>query len=201
MNNLLNIGLIIPQSLVNGPGKRFTIWFQGCFHNCEGCFNKEFHPIDNGTSVNSNILLEKILSTPNIEGVSFTGGEPFLQTKELLHLSKTIKEKGLSLLSYSGYTMHEIKSSIPGGQELLQYLDILIDGPYVESQKSVLLWRGSLNQKVHFLSDHYKHLKKKVFEKAHKEVELCIGHHNMSMTGFYDQNIWEMFLTNYLSKQ
>lgn len=99
-------------------------------------------------------IAEQINSTPEIEGVTFTGGEPLLQARDILPLAMWIKSKGLSIVCYTGYLFQEIvDGEIPYAEKLLRWLDILIDGTFQEEDKGALLWRGSCNQTVHFLTE------------------------------------------------
>lgn len=191
---ILRIGRVMPRSVANGPGQRFTIWFQGCLLHCKGCYNPEFQPLEGGMPMTTDELLKAILSTPGIEGVTYTGGEPFLQAEALVGLSSKIRSHGLSIVAYSGYTMEHILKEIPGGKRLLSHLDILIDGEYDASQRASLLWRGSRNQRVRFLSDRYQEYRPLVEKEGEREVEIIVGDSELSMTGFYDEEIWERLM-------
>lgn len=157
-NNLvLNKGKIVKQSKVNGPGQRFTVWLQGCLLRCKGCINEEFLSKEPNQLITVSDLFNMILNTRDIEGVTYTGGEPFEQAEGLYRLSVLLKDKGFSIMSYSGYTYEELLNS---GDEfkklLLSSLDILVGGRYDWKKAAYLLWRGSSNQRVHFLSPLYK---------------------------------------------
>ncbi|MGN0654931.1 MAG: anaerobic ribonucleoside-triphosphate reductase activating protein [Oscillospiraceae bacterium] len=140
------------DSIVDGPGIRFTIFVQGCPHHCKGCHNPQTHPYDGGTVTDTDILLKKALSNPLLDGVTFSGGEPFVYAKQLAYLAKQLKEHNLNIVTYTGYTFERLLAEANeenGFMELLSQTDILIDGPYIEEQRSLLLlFRGSTNQRI-----------------------------------------------------
>lgn len=147
------------RSRANGPGVRFAIWFQGCSLGCPGCFNPDTHADDARGRRDAGDLVAEILAQGDaIEGVSVSGGEPFEQPDGLLALvcglrrARTSDE--LSIIVFSGFTIEEVRAR-PLGQETLRYLDVLIDGRYVASERHAQQLRGSSNQRIHLLSDRY----------------------------------------------
>ena len=146
---------VIPCSKINGPGKRLVVFFQGCDRNCAGCFNPATHSLETAALYSTDGVFERHL-TPGIEGLTISGGEPFLQAKGLAGLLKIAKERfNLTTIVYTGFTLEELQKKTPSA-EALKYTDVLIDGPFVESKKeTTLLARGSSNQTFHFLSDAY----------------------------------------------
>ena len=92
------------DSIVDGPGFRFTIFTQGCPHNCPGCHNPQTHDFNGGNVVDTDELFQKILANPLLDGVTFSGGEPFCQAASLCDLGKRIKEHGLDIITYTGFT-------------------------------------------------------------------------------------------------
>lgn len=136
------------DSIVDGPGIRFTIFTQGCTHNCKGCQNPHTHALDAGYFIEIDEILEKIKSNPLLDGITISGGEPFLQSEACAELAKRVKELNLTVITYTGFTFeHLIKSD--ERLKLLSETDILVDGPFVENEKSLaLLFRGSKNQRI-----------------------------------------------------
>ncbi len=132
----LNIMGYVDESEVNGPGCRAVVWVQGCQRECFGCFNTASWSFEINQLISVDELAEKILSNPRNQGITFSGGEPFWQAATLAELAKKLKAAGLNVMSFSGFTLEQLQSenAPAGSQELLQQLDILIDGPYVESQ-------------------------------------------------------------------
>ena len=190
----LRIGRCLISTNVNGPGRRFVIWFQGCPLRCRGCFNPEFQEECGGVLLETDTLIETIFSIKDkIEGVTFTGGEPMAQAEELVNLASAVKSIGLTLVCFTGYEIEEILEGKIGGKELLEFIDILIDGRYVEEESAPLLWRGSKNQRVHFLTDRYAHLEGTVNECSLREVELKICDDGVYITGMFDWDFWEEF--------
>jgi anaerobic ribonucleoside-triphosphate reductase activating protein len=125
----------VDDSEVNGPGRRAVIWVQGCLRQCPGCFNQASWPFQPNRVIAVDEVSELILSNPRTTGVTFSGGEPFWQAPALSTLAQQVKAAGLNVMSFSGFTLAELQAeSAPvGSQSLLQQLDILIDGPYVEA--------------------------------------------------------------------
>jgi anaerobic ribonucleoside-triphosphate reductase activating protein len=149
----LNIMGYVDQSEVNGPGTRAVVWVQGCPRECTGCFNPDSWSFEINQLIDIDTLAANILSNPHNTGVTFSGGEPFWQAPALTSLARKVKAAGLNVMSFTGFTLKELqsKSAPPGAQELLAQLDILIDGPYVESQaiNSPLSPVSSRNQQVY----------------------------------------------------
>lgn len=143
---------IIRESIVDGPGIRFVIFSQGCPHNCMGCHNPDTHNFDTGFKAENQKILAEIDKNPLLKGVTFSGGEPFCQAKEFADLARSIKSRGLDVVTYTGYTFEYIKNSFTINKdwaELLELTDILIDGPFVEDKKDLTLkFRGSQNQRI-----------------------------------------------------
>ena len=150
--NSLRIAGIVRESIVDGPGIRFTIFCQGCPHACDGCHNPETHDFAGGKDVSIERLLEEIDKDPLLAGVTFSGGEPFCQPEGFVEIGKRIKERGLNITAFSGYTLEELMSlGIQNAAiaELLELTDILIDGPFRKELKDLTLqFRGSKNQRV-----------------------------------------------------
>lgn len=156
----LNLHAIIPASMVNGPGTRIVVFFQGCERRCYGCFNPDTHPFEKRLAYSVNELFERYLSGPfhssKIDGMTVSGGEPFMQAKglqELLECAQT--EHGLSTIVYTGFRLEDIEQS-KDMSVALPFIDLLVDGAYNEQMpEPTLLARGSTNQKFYFLTDSY----------------------------------------------
>lgn len=132
-------------------------------------------------------LFKLIRRMPRIEGVTYSGGEPMAQPRLLYRLSRMVKSIGLTVVSYSGYTIEELRSSTnPWVHRLLGTLDILIDGRYEENQQSPLPWRGSQNQRVHFLSGAYRDLEAAI-NHPHREIEFIVGMKQLVTTGIFSE--------------
>jgi len=124
--------------------------------------------------------------------VTFSGGEPLIQSENLQELIELIKLKNLSILCYTGHTLQNIiRGKVHYAKSLLPMIDILIDGQYRREEKAFLPWLGSRNQKIHFLTDRYKKWESLVLKEGRREVEIVIGKENLAMTGFFDTEVWE----------
>jgi anaerobic ribonucleoside-triphosphate reductase activating protein len=156
----LNIMGYVDESEVNGPGSRAVVWVQGCLRECPGCFNPESWSFEINQLICVDSLAKKILSNPRNTGVTFSGGEPFWQAPALASLARKLKEAGLNVMSFTGFTLEKLQSEYapPGAQVLLEQLDILIDGAFVESLaiNSPNSLVSSSNQRVHIFNPAFK---------------------------------------------
>ena len=146
----IEIAGIVEDSITDGPGLRFVVFTQGCPHNCKGCHNPQTHTIGGGVFVNTEYLLEKIDNNPLISGVTISGGEPMIQAKSLIEFAKEVKKRKLNLATYTGFTFEElIQKNDKNINELLSYIDVLIDGKFELDKKSYnLKFKGSSNQRT-----------------------------------------------------
>ncbi|RZM78768.1 radical SAM protein [Leptolyngbya iicbica LK] len=153
----LNLMGTIKKSEVNGPGCRAVVWVQGCARACGSCFNPASWEFEINQLVSIDQVVELILSEPSHEGVTFSGGEPFWQATALAEVARQVKAHGLNVMSFSGFTLDELQSdrAPAGAHDLLQELDLLIDGPYVESQaiNDPTSLVSSRNQKVRIFNE------------------------------------------------
>lgn len=150
----------IPDTDAEGPGRRYAFWVQGCHFNCPGCCNQEYLPFQGGTTVSVSDLFQRISQAKDrfgIEGISVLGGEPFKQPKALADLLPLVKEIGLSVMIYTGYTLSELqKQQDPFVSKILHHTDLLVDGRYNwKLPDNRRRWIGSSNQQMHFLTDRY----------------------------------------------
>ena len=144
----LRIAGTIGESIVDGPGIRYVLFTQGCPHGCPGCHNPQTHDFNGGKEVDTEMLLADIVKNSFVKAVTFSGGEPFAQPQALAELASALKEKGFHLMCYSGYTFEQLLQR-EDARPLLDKLDLLVDGPFIEAQKSIeLRFRGSDNQRV-----------------------------------------------------
>ena len=146
----MRIANTVSDSIVDGPGLRFTVFTQGCPHRCPGCHNPDTHDPAGGQEAAVDELAEKLLSNPLTDGLTLSGGEPFCQAAECARLAAIAREKGLNVWTYTGYTYERlISGEVPGAMDLLAQTDVLVDGPFVKAQKSyAALFRGSTNQRL-----------------------------------------------------
>ena len=155
---------IISESIVDGPGFRYVIFSQGCKHHCKECFNPSTHDFKGGYLKDIDEILNEIKSNEELlRGVTFSGGDPFEQTKEFTELAKRIRQlnNNLDIWSYTGYTFEQIIKD-PDKLNLLKQLDVLVDGRFdINLKDETLFFRGSSNQRI---IDVQKSLKNNVIE-------------------------------------
>lgn len=156
----LQVAQIVPCTEAEGPGRRFALWFQGCPLRCPGCCNPEFIPFAGGETLTLADVLRTLDAARErgIEGITLLGGEPLAHAAASAALARAAHERGLSVMVFSGYTLEEVRAKDdPDVDEVLAHTDILVDGPYVrELPDTARRWIGSINQRIHFLSDRYR---------------------------------------------
>jgi anaerobic ribonucleoside-triphosphate reductase activating protein len=141
-------GKCIQDSTVDGPGLRIVIWTQGCFHNCEGCHNPATHDPNGGIAENVENIIGFINNSKLQRGITLSGGEPFLQARQLMPIVDAAIEKGMNVWIYSGYTYEQLMED-DTKKALLEKADILVDGPFVLALKDTrLAFKGSKNQRI-----------------------------------------------------
>ncbi|NAW51890.1 anaerobic ribonucleoside-triphosphate reductase activating protein [Elizabethkingia argentiflava] len=146
--NKLSVLKIVEDTLVDGPGFRTSIYAAGCIHECVGCHNPASWVHRNGTFMEIDRILE-VVKNNFLAQVSFSGGDPLCQPQAFTTLAKKIKqETGKNIWCYTGFTFEKIKRT-PTLEPILYYLDVLVDGRFIEKKKdTTLLFRGSSNQRI-----------------------------------------------------
>ena len=152
MSTPLRLAGVIRESVVDGPGWRFVVFSQGCRHNCEGCQNPQTHDFYGGYMSDVDKIITEIKKDPLLKGVTLSGGDPFEQAENFSVLAKEVHGLGLDVVTYTGYTFEQLYKGMEkneGWRHLLSETDILIDGKFVLSKKSLnCKFRGSTNQRV-----------------------------------------------------
>jgi anaerobic ribonucleoside-triphosphate reductase activating protein len=160
-NVILRVAQMVPVTEAEGPGIRFALWFQGCPLRCPGCCNPEMLPFEGGSPVSVAEIVagvEQAARDHGVEGITLLGGEPLAHAAGAAVLARALREKGLTVMVFSGYTLEEAQA-LPDTAvaDLLACVDILVDGPYIREQPDTRRrWIGSTNQRIHFLSDRYR---------------------------------------------
>jgi anaerobic ribonucleoside-triphosphate reductase activating protein len=147
---LLNLAGTVGDSIVDGPGIRFTVFAQGCSFGCPGCQNPQTHAFGAGADRSVGELVAEIRRNPLVRGVTFSGGDPFFQAEGFAALAAALESLGYELASYTGFTWEALASrGTPAQRELLSHLDVLVDGPFmIERRDLELRFRGSSNQRI-----------------------------------------------------
>jgi len=144
----IRIAGIVPESIVDGPGFRYTVFTQGCFHDCPGCHNPDTHDPNGGREMSVAQIVAQMGKIQLIDGLTLSGGEPFLQVEPCLELAKAAHALGLNVWAYSGYTFEELVADSEKSR-LLAECDVLVDGPFILAQRTLeKRFRGSKNQRV-----------------------------------------------------
>ena len=142
----IRIAGLVPESFVDGDGIRFAIFMQGCNRHCAGCHNPETHDLNGGRLVDTQEIISAIKKNPLLDGITLTGGEPFLQIDAANELALAAKNLGLNVWCYTGYTFEELPPEV---EPLLENIDVLVDGEFILSLRDLdLQFRGSHNQRI-----------------------------------------------------
>lgn len=146
----IEVAGLVPESITDGPGLRFTVFCQGCPHHCFECHNPETWPFEGGTFMSAEEIFAQVQKNPLLKGVTFSGGEPMCQAEGFCALARLLKQSGYEVAVYSGYTFEELyENGTPAQKELLFLCDVLVDGPFVLSLRNLdLAFRGSSNQRL-----------------------------------------------------
>jgi len=167
-------------SSVNGPGKRFTLWTQGCSKGCVNCFNPETWSNKNNIILTPKEIFE-LIKDFELDGVTITGGDPFEQENELLELLILISGLSLSkgVIVFTGFTYDEIREN-KIREKCCDYIDVLIDGRYEDNNRVTSNLKGSSNQNIIYFSSKIKEEELIIDQ----EVEISFVDNNISITGF-----------------
>jgi anaerobic ribonucleoside-triphosphate reductase activating protein len=147
-SNKIRVAGLTDDSIVDGKGFRFVIFTQGCLHHCKGCHNPETWDMNGGNEMDIEEIKIKIKQNGLLDGITFSGGDPFYQAAPCAKLAKWAKENGLNIWAYTGFVYEDLLK-MPEVKEFLDLVDVLVDGPFILEEKSLLLnFRGSKNQRV-----------------------------------------------------
>ncbi len=182
---LLRVHQIGRRIHVLGPGTRFCIWTQGCNQRCPGCLAPEAQPLDGGYTVPTDELAKHMIEDDRLQGITISGGEPFLQAEALSALLGSVHQtRDLGVIVYTGYLLEDLQANVyPGSKELLSHVDLLIDGPYVEALNDDGALRGSSNQRVIPLTDRYASVLSQYGKPGQRQTELMVTDEQFFMAG------------------
>lgn len=139
---------LVDDSIVDGPGFRLAVFTQGCPHDCPGCHNPDSHAMDGGTLRDTAEIAAILDDNPLLDGITLTGGEPFMQCAACLELARAAHARGLNVWCFTGFLYEQLRAR-EGARALLDEVDVLVDGPFILAERSLeLRFRGSRNQRV-----------------------------------------------------
>ena len=146
----IRIAGTVNDSIVDGPGCRYTVFTQGCPHHCPGCHNPESHDFAGGRDADTDLIITQLRENPLLDGLTLSGGEPFCQPEACLVLARAAHAAGLNVWAYTGYTWEALhREADPARLALLREVDVLVDGPFLLQQRSLeLTFCGSKNQRL-----------------------------------------------------
>lgn len=148
----MRIAGFVEESIVDGPGFRIVIFFQGCAHHCYGCHNPETWDFEGGKEVSFDLIKKIIDDNPYVDGITLSGGDPLYQIDASTEIAEYAKSKGLDVILYTGFLFEEVLEMTKANQrlkDLLNNVDTLIDGPFILEQRHLSLkFRGSSNQRI-----------------------------------------------------
>lgn len=146
----IRIAGTVNDSIVDGPGLRFTVFTQGCSHHCPGCHNPETHDPNGGHEADTDEIVAQMKKNPLLSGVTLSGGDPMEQSAPCLEIARAAHAAGLNVWAYTGYTWEQLmEKNDPDQQALLREVDVLVDGPFILARRSLELdYCGSSNQRL-----------------------------------------------------
>lgn len=143
---------LVNDSIVDGPGFRFSIFTQGCPHHCKGCHNPQTHDFSGGHDEDTEEIIAQFSKNVLLSGITLSGGEPFCQPEACEELARAAKKQGLTVWAFTGYIFEELQEGFPEHPEwkkLLEQVDVLVDGRFEEQRRTLECpWRGSDNQRL-----------------------------------------------------
>jgi len=160
---------------VLGPGIRFAVWFHGCSRDCPGCIAKSMNSSGQFEELSAEALYERVRVSRGIEGITLSGGEPLEQDcEELTRFLRLVNSdpRRLSVICFTGYLLEEVRNT--SKIAILDYIDVLIDGPYIDSQNDNAGLRGSTNQRIHFLTERYASQMQSFFDASARNLEIGV---------------------------
>ena len=140
----------VEDSIVDGPGLRYSVFVQGCPHHCPGCHNPESHDFKGGKSADTADIISTMKKNPLLDGLTLSGGEPMCQPEACTELAEAALQAGLNVWCYTGFTWeYLIRDRDPARMALLRAVNVLVDGPFLLAERSLeLKYCGSRNQRL-----------------------------------------------------
>ena len=146
----IRIAGTVNDSIVDGPGFRYTVFAQGCLLGCPGCHNPETHDVNGGKVVDTQGIIDQMEENSLLDGLTLSGGDPFLQPEACLLIARAAREMGLNVWAYSGLTYEElIALGDPRVFALVSACDVIVDGRFIIEERTLdKRFRGSKNQRL-----------------------------------------------------
>ena len=188
----MNIQLYMTRSVteVLGPFKRFALWVQGCQKHCKGCISPDAQAMHGGYTSTVEELTSAILGTQHIEGLTISGGEPFLQQDALCDLIDKVRcSKDIGVIVYTGMLYSEVEAT-----PLARRCDLIIDGEYIEELNDDRSLRGSSNQNVICITDRYRDVVDSYYGQPGRKIELIQRNGTFDMIGIPIKSIIGSFV-------
>lgn len=195
MTDIVRLHNVVLRTKVLGPGERAAIWFQGCKRSCKGCMSPSSRPLDGGMLASIPKICEAVLAQNGLEGVTISGGEPFLQPEALNSLLTYLREKkDLGVIIYTGYTIEQLsEKNDPHINNILNSLaDTIIDGEYVEELNDGASLKGSSNQRVIHLTARYRS-SQPLYEGTKRDVEVHLSAGEAFLIGIPNKETWRQW--------
>ena len=156
---MIRLAGIEKESYVDGEGLRYVLFLQGCNHNCKECHNPETHDFNGGNEVDEQEIISDILSSPLLDGITFSGGDPLFQAGKLIRIAQACIDNNLDIWLYTGFVFDEFIKFINNEKHdtrinqdminLLQMVDVVVDGPFVTHLRTLEDgFKGSKNQRI-----------------------------------------------------
>ena len=151
-DEMIKVAGIVQESIVDGPGIRFVVFVQGCYHKCEGCHNTHTQDFGGGEEISIQSIIDQVKENPLLDGITLSGGEPFEQADSVSILAEQLKSLDYNVITYSGYTYEQIMEKALADDSwlrLIENTDVLIDGRFeIEKRNLMLNFKGSENQRI-----------------------------------------------------
>ncbi|MRS04140.1 radical SAM protein [bacterium] len=182
-NGSLNIAAWQTNITTLGPGTRAVVWVQGCPFHCHGCIAPDWIPQSPAIQIPPEDLAQELLSHENFTGITLSGGEPMLQAEGLRILLEYIQaERKVDVICFTGFRMEVIRGNpaMTAARRLLNQIDVLIDGAYMQDRNDDRGLRGSSNQRIHHLTDRLRDFD---FINAPRSVELTFQENELWIAG------------------
>ncbi len=188
-DDVIQLGALQERSVVAGPGERAVVWVAGCLRRCPACMKPEWFSFSSGSSIEVAALAKRILTIQGLDGVTFSGGEPFEQARALARLSGELRRNGLNVLVYTGYRLTALQNDMSRFGSLLAEVDYVIDGEYRHDLPGPFRWRGSQNQAIYDMRRHRRLDADN--ESDVRELQLTVDTRGLRITGFPNGGVVE----------